>query len=54
MITVIGIGAFLALWALFVLLEVVRPRLKRRKAARGRRAACVIVRNEVLKHLGRR
>ncbi len=52
MITVLGISAFLGLWALLLWLEVVRPRLKRRKAARRRREACVIVRNEVLKNMG--
>ncbi len=52
--TVLGISLFVGLWALFCLLEVVRPKLKRRKAARARQAACVIVKNEVLKNKGRR
>jgi len=53
MITVLGVGLFLGLWALFVWLEVVRPKLRQRKATRRRREACVVIRDKVLKNMGR-
>ena len=40
MITALGVTLFLGIWALFLIVEVITPRYKRRKLRKACKAAC--------------